>query len=106
MAGNADSGEDWSDKVGSVLIARSDKKPSEMSYLHVILGLLNETTYTASTSSVEEAMRMLTPTSFKEYYPSAAAYFKSQNSDQEWSDRTPWEEEQVAQADDDDDEEL
>lgn len=98
MGGNADSQTQYSDSVGSVLIARADKKPLEMNHLHVILRLLAEATEKASAGQMDEAMDMLTPAYFRDYYPSNALFFKGQLADGEWSDRSPWDDDQQATA--------
>lgn len=97
MAGNVD-GQHWNANVGSVLFARADMKPLETSHLHVMLGLLNEATYTASTTSLAQAMAMLTSASFKEYYASSVEFFKGQNEGEDWSDRSPWDDEKIDQT--------
>ncbi|KAK4504193.1 hypothetical protein PRZ48_005109 [Zasmidium cellare] len=98
MAGNVDGQERWTNKVGAVLFARADKQALETSHIHVLLGLLNEATNTANTVSVDEALAMLTPESFKTYYTKNAGFFKELAKGEDWSDRTPWEDNEVHAA--------
>lgn len=106
MAGNVDGQERWTAQVGAVLLARVDKKPLETSHVHVLLGLLNEAAHTASTISVERALEMLTPTSFKTYYGKNVASLKELNAGEEWSDSAPWDCETARLLSEEDDEVL
>ncbi|KAF7197817.1 hypothetical protein HII31_00906 [Pseudocercospora fuligena] len=67
--------EDWKDHVGSVLIARADRKPLHMLHLSVLLGFAKVAAdYNRQNGTPFE--ELLAPANFQAYYPSAIQHLQ------------------------------
>ncbi|KAK4626330.1 hypothetical protein CLAFUW4_04998 [Fulvia fulva] len=84
MACNEDGGARWTQRVGSVLIARADRKPLNEGHVAIMLGFIDNATQSIQENQ-DTSGAALSPDAFKAYYDYAMQHLLASDQADEWA---------------------